>query len=127
MPAKSPRLNVTISDHQHAVLLEIGKLQGRSAASYLREMVDASMPMLEAMLPVFRAAAMQEAMRPEALQTAIRSALAGIEDRRDQLDLLEYLSRVHPELANDLEPVVRDAPSEARADERPARPRRKSA
>ena len=78
-------------------------------------------------LPVFRAAAMQEAMRPEALQTAIRSALAGIEDRRDQLDLLEYLSRVHPELANDLEPVVRDAPSEARADERPARPRRKRA
>ena len=101
MPTRQPRVNVVVTDAQHRLLGELGALQGRSAASFLREMLDASTPMLEAMLPIYRAAAAQQAMQPEALQTAIRDALAGVEANRAQLDLLEHLAGVQADLAND--------------------------
>ena len=122
MPSKLPRLNVTVTSHQHDLLAELGSLQGRSSASYLREMLDASTPMLEAMLPVYRAAAAQAAMQPEALQMAIRDALSSIDTNRAQLDLLRLLEASGANSANDAGAAL--APSEAREGAAPA-PRRK--
>jgi hypothetical protein len=129
MPTKSPRLNVTVTEQQHALLVELGALQGRSAASYLREMLDVSTPMLVALLPVYRAAAKQEAMQPEALQLAIKDALAGVEAQRDQLDLLSLIAGTTPASANDQAPrAVGAAPNGVREDDgRPAHKRRKRA
>lgn len=127
MPAKSPRLNVTVTSRQHAVLLELGALQGRSAASFLREMLDGAMPMLDALLPIYRAAALQEAMQPEALQKAIRDAIAGVEAGRDQLDFLGALAASEANLANDRGDDGTPGPSEAREDvASPARRGRKA-
>lgn len=82
------------------MLLELGDLQGRSAASYLREMLDAAMPMLRHALPVLRAAAAHEEEQPEALvrqaQEAIRGTLGELEANVDQLNLLELLAGYTP-------------------------------
>jgi len=119
MPSKQPRLNVTVTPEQHALLAELGGLQGRSSASFLRELLDAAMPMLEAMLPVYRAAAHQVAMQPEALQKAIKEALAEVDGKRAQLDLLKLMSETSSSSANDLAPVARETHrADAREDAR---------
>lgn len=92
MPTRSPRLNVVLTDEQHSLLLELGQLQNRSASSYLREMLDAAMPMLRSALPIWRAAAQQAEAQPEALQQAIRDVLSEVEGQKDQLDLLQLLA-----------------------------------
>lgn len=102
MPAKSPRVIVTVSHEQRRLLRELARLQVRPVASYLREMLDVATPMLAAVLPVYRAAAAQEAIRPEALQLAIREAIAGVEAKRDQLDLLSLLAGQSDTVGNDL-------------------------
>lgn len=128
MPATSPRLNVTVSPRQHAVLLELAGLQDRSAASFLREMLDGAMPMLEAMLPIYRAAALQQAMQPEVLQKAIRDAIAGVEAGRDQLDFLGALVASEANSANDRDGVADPATSGASEETgKPARPARRRA
>lgn len=128
MPATSPRVNVTVTEHQHAVLLELAALQERSAASFLREMLDGAMPMLEAMLPIYRAAALQQAMQPEALQNAIRDVLAGVEAGRSQLDFLSALTASEANSANDRDGVPDPATSGASEETgKPARPARRRA
>lgn len=123
MPASNPRLNVTVTPHQHQLLMELGELQGRSAASFLREMLDAAMPMLDAMLPIYRSAAQQAAMQPEALQLAIRDALAGVEAQRAQLDLLGLIADTTPNTSND--DGAQLAPSGAREEKAPSRRNRR--
>jgi hypothetical protein len=126
MSNSNPRLNVTVTPEQHAMLLELGALQERSAASFLREMLDTATPMLAALLPVYRAAAAQQAIQPQALQMAIRDALEGVEANRAQLSLLDQLGTVQPANSHG-GPERSPASSEAREDAAPARHRRKSA
>lgn len=118
MPTRNPRVNICVTDAQHRMLMELGKLQGRSAASIVREMLDASTEMLGALLPIYRAAAQEQAMQPERLKQAIKDVLAGVESNRSQLDLLALLADAKPALANDQEgpDAVRSAPSAARED-----------
>lgn len=124
MPTNNPRIAVVVTSDQHKLLTELGELQGRSAASFLREMLDAGTPMLEAMLPVYRAAQAQVAMQPEALQMAIRDALAAVDGRRAQLDLLKLLAASEANSANDAGADA--APSGAREDSGTRRRRRGS-
>lgn len=92
MPTRLPRLNVTVTDEQHALLLELAKLNGGSAAGYLRQMLDQATPLLRATVPAMRLAAQEmNATREEANQAladmfdALRES-AGVE----QLDLLSH-------------------------------------
>jgi hypothetical protein len=59
-------------------------------------MLDGAMPMLRELMPVLRAAAARTEQQPEVMvkeaQDAIRAALDGIEDNRDQLNLLDVLA-----------------------------------
>lgn len=120
MPTKQPRVNVTISDEQHHLLMALGKLQGRSAASFLREMLDAATPMLEATLPIYEMAAQQAQAQPEALQAAIAKVLGQLDENVDQLDLLSLLASIVPTVANDGdEGAVRTAASGASEDALP--------
>ena len=127
MPTVNPRVNVTVSEEQHAMLLELGSLQGRSAVSFLREMLDASTPMLREALAIWRMAAEQVEIQPEKLREAIRAALAEVEASKDQMDLLEHLAAVSPGVSNDHDQAeAGTAPSGAREDRQPpARSRRK--
>lgn len=55
MPSPNPRINVVVSHEQRELLADLSALQGRSAASFLRELLDTATPLLRAMLPVLRA------------------------------------------------------------------------
>lgn len=69
MPTKSPRINVTVTEEQHALLLELAELQGGSAAGFLRQQLDASTPLLRSVVPLMRRAAEEiELTRSEAVQ-----------------------------------------------------------
>ena len=57
MPTKSPRLNVTVTQEQHALLLDLARLNGGSAAGYLRQMLDQATPLLRVTVPMLRGAA----------------------------------------------------------------------
>lgn len=50
MPSDKPRVNVVVSPEQHRLLLDLSRLQGRSASSYLRELLDGVEPYLRHML-----------------------------------------------------------------------------
>ena len=96
MPTRLPRLNVTISEEQHALLMRLGALQGRSAASYLRDLLDASTPFLAALMPTLEAAKAGELQLAEDQATALETmARALFQDADpDQLDLLEHIAGV---------------------------------
>lgn len=101
MSGKLPRLCVSITSEQHSLLLKLAALEGRSAASYLRQMLDVATPMLEATLPVLEAAAKQAAMQPHALAEAIKNALLEVDAQKAQLSLLGLLAASPLDPAND--------------------------
>lgn len=55
MPSPFPRINVVVSQEQRDLLAELGAIQGRSAASYLRELLDMATPLYRSLMPVLRA------------------------------------------------------------------------
>ena len=60
MPTQLPRVNVTVTQEQHALLLEMAQLDGgRSAAGFLRELLDQVTPLLRVTVPAMRAAAQE--------------------------------------------------------------------
>lgn len=50
MPTLNPRLSVVVTPHQRGLLSALGAHQGRSAASYLRMILDSATPHLAALL-----------------------------------------------------------------------------
>lgn len=54
---RGPRVNVTVTEEQHALLLELARLNGGSAAGLLRQMLDQATPLLRATVPALRMAA----------------------------------------------------------------------
>lgn len=94
MPSRSPRINVVVSDEQHQLLSELASLQERSAASYLRELLDMATPLYRSLLPILRASSdVQErvaSVLSETLETALFDAVAGNPDG-DQVDLESFI------------------------------------
>lgn len=90
---KSPRVNVVVTEEQHRLLLDLGALQHRSAASYLRELLDAATPLLRATLPILQASRSAMEDQPDALQKAAQDALEQVvgPDWR-QMDLEAHLA-----------------------------------
>lgn len=114
MTEKLPRLNVTVTHEQHALLAQLGKLQGRSSASFLREMLDVAMPFLRASLPVWEAAARDAAEHPGRLLATIQDALADVKVNVAQIDMMALIAST-ADPSND--PGADEAaPSGARAD-----------
>ena len=98
---RNPRINVVVSPEQHSLLMELGALQGRSASSFIREMLDAAEPMLAAQLPLWRAVVEQAQAQPEILRKAIHQSLLDLQSNVDQLDLLKLLVQHQPAISND--------------------------
>ena len=99
MPTKLPRINVTVTEEQHALLLELATLQGGSASGFLRQYVDASTPLLRAAVPLLRRAAKEtEVSKAEAarlLQEPLkRLQEMGVLDQMDLIDDTELRDRV---------------------------------
>lgn len=75
MPTKSPRLNVTVTEEQHVLLLELGRLNSRSAASYLRDMVDQITPLLRAVVPMMQAAERETEISRDRAQSMLNEVM----------------------------------------------------
>ena len=94
MPTRRPRVNVTITEEQHALLTELAELQGRSSASYLKEMLDAATPLLRDLVPALRLASREMASKRD----EVEGAMAPVMERfralgmSAQLDLDEVLA-----------------------------------
>jgi hypothetical protein len=78
MPSKLPRVNVTVTEEQHALLLELARLNGGSAAGYLRQMLDKATPLLRATVPALRMAAEEMNTTKEEAGTQLRKLLEAI-------------------------------------------------
>jgi hypothetical protein len=95
MPTSNPRLMIVVTPEQRDMLAELGKLQDRSAASFVRELVDAATPMFRQLLPVMRAHAEaidgQPVKMEEAVLEVLRSAYG---DDPAQLDMVEHINAI---------------------------------
>lgn len=89
MPSSKPRIGVTVSEEQHALLADLGKMQGRSISSYLLEMLDAATPLLRSLVPAMREASQELEAKDEELRGHIGSILGQLKAMglADQLDL----------------------------------------
>jgi len=88
-----PRLNVVVEPEQHHLLLSLGKLQGRSAASYLRELVDGAQPYLQHLFELEQA----RALGTEAFADRVRSISASVLDTAlsaNQGNLFQHLGEL---------------------------------
>jgi len=112
-------LNVTVSEEQHGMLLELGDLQHRSAASFLRELLDTATPILRATLPILRARSLAIEDQPAALEKSVTDALGALlGDDPAQIDLVDHIAAL---LASqgDQEGAEGEAEPDARASARP--------
>ena len=110
MPTQLPRLNVTVTREQHALLLELASLDPDtpSAAGFIRELLDQVTPLLRATVPMMRAAKEAHGGAREALREPLRDFMQAM----DQMDLLDA-------------PAASGAPEPQRSEDGRARPRRR--
>jgi len=88
MPSKQPRLNLTITEEQRALLFELAELEGGSAAGFVRQLLDKVTPLLRASVPLLRTAAREHQITVEQGRERIREALEELAHSGllDQLD-----------------------------------------
>ena len=90
MPTILPRLSVVVTPEQHHLLTSLAALQGRSASSYVRRLVEVATPSLRALLASLEGVEAQEVALDENAQAAIEQLLDEAEDElADQLDMLD--------------------------------------
>jgi hypothetical protein len=108
MPTSNPRLMIVVTPEQRELLAELGKLQDRSAASFVRELVDAATPMFRQLLPVMRAHAEaidgQPVKMEEAVLQVLRSAYG---DDPAQLDMVEHINALAAHIEAETAPEAR--------------------
>lgn len=95
MPTRNPRVNVCVSFPQHDLLTRLAHLQGCSAASLVKAMIDAAEPIMRKTLVMMEAAEDAKGLTQKAARDALRDVLEelrGISGDTDQLDLLNLLT-----------------------------------
>ncbi len=87
MPPRRPRVNVDVTEEQYALLSELAHLdpETRSAAAFLRAMLDQVTPLLRKTVPMMRAAAEELDSGRQELRNAVDGFLAELH----QADLLD--------------------------------------
>ena len=88
MPTQRPRVNVVVTEEQHALLSELARLDPsvRSASAFLRAMLDRTTPLLRKTVPLMRAAAQET----DQARGELRGLLDQFLQEMDQLDLLDH-------------------------------------
>lgn len=89
MPSKNPRVNVTVTQEQHQMLLELAALNGGSASAFLRQQLDAATPLLRAALPLLRKAAEESSVPREEAARLLAEPLRLIRESIPQEELYE--------------------------------------
>lgn len=89
MPTSLPRLSVVLTPEQHHLLTRLAELQGRSASSYVRRLIDVATPSLRSLAASLGDVEATTAAIDDNAQAAIDHMVAEAEDElADQLDLL---------------------------------------
>ena len=70
MATSRPRITITLTDHQHAVLSELSQLQKASMSSIVCDLIDTTIPVLERLADVLASAA----AAPQAVLSEIRTS-----------------------------------------------------
>ena len=99
MANRGPRVNVTVTEEQHALLLELAKLNGGSAAGLLRQMLDQATPLLRATVPALRMAAEEMNTTRAEAESQLQKMLSALRDvgvDAGQLDLLDGDTKPSP-------------------------------
>lgn len=94
MPSKQPRLNLTITEEQRALLFELAELEGGTASGFVRKLVDQVTPLLRVSVPLLRTAAQEHQITVEQGRQRIKEALeelshTGLLDQLDFDDLMQ--------------------------------------
>ena len=94
MPTKQARLMVNITHEQDQLLAELGQMQGRSKASFLREMLDQTEPLFRSLLTVIKAHKAVEESHPITVKQVVAEALKMTYGEVDpaQIDLEDHLA-----------------------------------
>lgn len=89
MPTRLPRINIVVTEEQHALLSELAQLDPttRSSAGFVRELLDQVTPLLRAQVPAMRVAAQEKNAAAESLREPLRAFL----DQMEQMNLLDVL------------------------------------
>ena len=112
---RSPRVNVVVTPEQHRLLMALARHQNRSAASLVREMIDAAEPHMKRAVELFELTEETTAVSQEKALEALRSVLedlSALVGTNGQIDLEELLNAA----TDDAEDAL-PAPSGARDDE----------
>jgi len=80
-------VNIVVTEEQHALLSELAELDPdtRSAAGFVRDLLDQVTPLLRSTVPLMRAAAQEMDTNREQLREPLRAFLSAME----QMDLLD--------------------------------------
>ncbi len=117
VPTQLPRISVAVTPEQFDILTRSARAQRRSAASFIRELVDAATPALRAMLPVLEAREKTLAEQPRALQEAAAGFLGILQGMDpDQLTFLGVTPQDMTDLATASTPGVEREPEGEGAD-----------
>lgn len=90
----SPRVNVVVTPDQHRYLMALARHQNRSAASLVREMIDAAEPLMKRTVELLQLTEEANATTRQAALDALKSVLedlsdlAGTSGQQNLLDLL---------------------------------------
>jgi uncharacterized protein (DUF1778 family) len=76
MPTNKPRITITLSDEQHELLHALAELQKVSMSSIVVELLDTSLPVLERLVSILKAAA----AAPQSVLDGLRKSLEGAEE-----------------------------------------------
>jgi len=86
MPTQLPRVNIIVTEEQHALLSELASLDNRrSVAAIVRELVDEVTPLLRVTVPAMRAAKQELDSSRQSLKQPLADFLGAIQ----QHDLLD--------------------------------------
>lgn len=92
MPSPFPRMAIVVTPEQHTLLMRLASLQGRSAASYVRHLVDLATPSLRALLTPLEAAQAEQDALDDGFQYALEQALQEADDDLEaQLEFFDPL------------------------------------
>jgi predicted DNA-binding protein len=92
LPSTNPRVNVTLSPEQYALLTRLSKVQQRSRSAVLLELLEIVTPVLERVVVAVEAAQRAQVQATEGLRESVEAAEAAIlphvSSAMGQLDLL---------------------------------------
>lgn len=94
MPSKLPIITVRVTQEQDELLGVLARFQGRSKASYVRELLDGAEPMFRALVPVLKAHAATIEGQPVAVRDLVSRVLTGAygDDASPLLDAMQDMA-----------------------------------